>query len=84
MQISNLIWRAEQKLVDVMIAVDLLDLRSRFPAGQTAVVSSDHDLWPAIKYASVGPNIVHHILTSGPMPSAYLANIGTKYQAISL
>ena len=49
-----------QKLVDVMIACDLLHLISQSSADLIGVATSDHDLWPAIRQAlSISSRVVH-------------------------
>ena len=56
---SDLLERPEQKLVDTMMTVDLVDLARR--RGQSlAVVSRDDDMWPGIRLALLsGATIVH-------------------------
>ncbi len=48
---KELLWKAEQKLVDVMLASDLFFLVSSMDTDPIAIVSSDDDIWPAIQQA---------------------------------
>ena len=61
--IADCVVRDEQKLVDVMLAADLLHL-ARGGSGVTVVlVSSDDDLWPAILQATPEIGTLVHIHT---------------------
>lgn len=57
---TDILWRAEQKLVDVMLATDLLHSVSSGLDDTVVVVSSDEDLWPAILHSvNTGAKVVH-------------------------
>jgi uncharacterized LabA/DUF88 family protein len=59
-ELGNVIYRAEQKLVDTMLTADLLHLASTSEDQPIAVVSSDDDLWPGIRSALLmGSRILH-------------------------
>jgi hypothetical protein len=58
--LNDLLFLAQQKLVDTMIAVDALYL-SRTGDYPLSIVSSDEDLWPAIKSSLVNGSAVCHI-----------------------
>ncbi|MEZ4435443.1 MAG: NYN domain-containing protein [bacterium] len=52
--------RSEQKLVDVMLSTDALHLAMNRQEETLVVVSSDHDIWPAIHYSAlVHPRVAH-------------------------
>lgn len=54
-----LIWRNEQKLIDVLISVDTLTCASERDA-ITVLVTADHDLWPAMLHlCAIGKKIIH-------------------------
>jgi hypothetical protein len=55
--------RDEQKLVDVMLATDLLHLAFTTRSHFAALVSSDDDMWPAIIEAANTGTILFHIHT---------------------
>jgi len=58
---TRILWQVEQKLVDVMMAADLLHL-SNMQDAVVCVVSSDEDFWPAMLQATEqGMNPVYHI-----------------------
>jgi uncharacterized LabA/DUF88 family protein len=62
---EQLIYKSEQKLVDTMLAADLIYLclqRDR----KVAVVSSDDDMWPAIKTVlNLGMTVLHVHTSAG-------------------
>jgi len=55
--------RDEQKLVDVMLATDLLYLARGCSQPCVVLVSSDQDLWPAILEASDSGTVLVHVQT---------------------
>ena len=57
--------RAEQKLVDSMMVVDLLHLAEVTPE-PLVVVSADDDLWPGIRFALLrGTRVIHVVPQRG-------------------
>lgn len=57
---GDVLERAEQKLVDSMLTVDLLFLISRNGARELCLVSADDDMWPGIRTALLtGASVVH-------------------------
>ena len=63
----DLLVRNEQKLIDTMMAADLFSLHLS-SAPEAVIVSSDDDLFPAIRMiARSGTNVIH-ILTQPPSP----------------
>ncbi|WP_242345075.1 hypothetical protein [Anaeromyxobacter terrae] len=60
-QLSEVLHRQEQKLVDSMMLTDLIHLSSQ-PESTICVVSSDDDLWPGIRFATLqGANVLHAV-----------------------
>ena len=58
---GNVLSRAEQKLVDSMLIVDLIHLAD-MTSGPLVVVSADEDLWPGIRFALLrGAHVIHVI-----------------------
>ncbi len=78
--IEDFIYRSEQKLVDTMLAVDLLFYATR-GEDALAVVTSDDDLWPAIRAAlMLGRPIFHiHANPGRRTPTFYSTGSGTNY-----
>ncbi len=82
---SNIIWYAEQKLVDVLLATDLLHYALLSPSALFAVVSSDDDFLPALFHVGYLGRNIYHIHTSYTTHSAYLQMAPTgKYHTLSL
>lgn len=65
--------RSEQKLVDVMLSTDALHLAMNRQEETLVVVSSDHDIWPAIHYSAlVHPRVAHlHTRSGQSVPQHY-------------
>jgi len=81
---KDLIYRDEQKLVDGMMATDLMSLHLTSDE-ELVVVSSDDDLWPALRLLLQRGHTVYHIHTepSRTTPSFYSQRI-PKTQYIQL
>lgn len=81
---EDLIFRDEQKMVDSMMATDLMSLHL-MSNEELVVVSSDDDLWPALRLLLQRGHTVYHIhtKTSRPMPTFYTKRI-PKTQYIQL
>lgn len=81
---DDLLFKDEQKLVDVMLAADLLHHSTRSPADPIAIVSSDQDLWPAMKQAIANATPIRHVHTTpnGRTPSHYSRGITTNYKEL--
>lgn len=62
--IAACVLRDEQKLVDVMLATDLLYLAQAPNVSVAVLVSSDDDLWPAILQATLGLQKLVHVHTN--------------------
>ena len=77
--------RREQKLVDTMLAADVF-FNAHFDARRIAVVSSDDDLWPAIRTAlHFGLAVVHvHTEESYETKQQYLPTERAGYTQINL
>lgn len=82
----SLISRGEQKLVDVMLASDLLFLVTTRPSDAITLVSSDHDLWPAIRQAIVLSGQIVHIQPKlgQQAPAYYIPRDNPNYTQIEL
>lgn len=83
-ELTDVVERHEQKLVDTMLTVDIIHASS-WMKSDIVVVTSDDDLWPGIRTAiSMGVD-VHHIHTQGVRrtPSHYAANVGKNYYQYS-
>lgn len=77
--------RREQKLVDTMLAADVFyNVHARMP--RIAVVSSDDDLWPAIRTAlQLEVDLVHiHTERGYTTKPQYLHGDGAKYVQLNL
>lgn len=62
---ATILHRAEQKLVDSMIVVDLIHLAG-VTSGPLVVVSADDDLWPGIRFVLLrGARVIHVIPRRG-------------------
>jgi len=79
------LYRSQQKLVDTMIATDLFALHLQ-SSRKVAVVTSDDDLWPAIKLVlQLGVQVLHiHTIPNRPTPAIYCGNAGTGYFQLHL
>lgn len=83
---NRIIWRTEQKLVDVMLATDLLTL-SATPDTVVCVVSSDDDIWPAMFHVSCNShrNIYHiHGIPTRRMKHLYTRHAEPTYVEIPI
>jgi hypothetical protein len=58
---TDLLYRPQQKLVDTMLAIDLVHLAT--PGTTVAVVTSDDDIVPAMRFATLRGGIVLHLHT---------------------
>jgi uncharacterized LabA/DUF88 family protein len=77
--------KREQKLVDVMLACDLLHLVETRPSEFVVIVTSDQDLWPAIRQVFEKTTLVIHIHTKRQQtPLYYSRSIGTRYTELML
>lgn len=83
---KQLLYKSEQKLVDVMIACDLLHLISQSSADLIGVATSDHDLWPAIRQAlSISSRVVHiQTKQSRTTPPHYRSMVAQAYVELTL
>ena len=77
--------RDEQKLVDTMLATDLLTCYYQSNR-EVAVVTSDDDIWPAIRFAlTLGVQVFHiHTIPGRQTPSMYCRKAGTNYVQLQL
>ena len=82
---TNMINRGEQKLVDGMLAADLYFLHLRKDTS-VAVVSSDDDMWPAIRTVlDLGVHVLHvHPLPGHRTPAYYSRGRKPKYTELDL
>ena len=80
-----LIFRNEQKLVDTMLAADLFFLHLQ-KASRVAVVSSDDNMWPAIKTVlDLGMTVLHvHTLPGRTTPLIYSRGPRPSYTEMNL
>ena len=78
-------YRAEQKLVDTMIVVDLVHF-SIHQKECLVVVSGDHDMWPGIRYALLQNASIIHIVpgVSNKRKNAYNQLITERYTRVLL
>jgi len=81
-----LLHRAEQKLVDTMMATDLFAIFHQQLFREVAIVSSDDDLWPPIKLLlQLGLRVIHiHTASDRTTPAMYSRNAGTNYVQLHL
>jgi hypothetical protein len=81
----NLISRSEQKLVDAMMSADLFYLHLQ-KTPKVAVVSSDDDLWPAIKTVlDLGMSVVQvHTVPGHTTPAFYSRGPRSTYIELHL
>lgn len=82
---KHLINRGEQKLVDGMLAADLFYLHRQGEA-RVVVVSSDDDLWPAIRSVlDLGMHVIHvHPLSGHRVPPYYPRGRAPQYTELDL
>ena len=84
-KLENVLIKREQKLVDVMLACDLLHLVETRPSEFVVIVTSDQDLWPAIRQVFEKTTLVIHIHTKRQQtPLYYSRSIGTRYTELML
>ena len=83
-RVTDVIERHEQKLVDTMLTVDLIQATSS-DITDIVVVTSDDDLWPGIRTAIFSGVCVHHIHTQKRQrtPVHYSANVDKNYRQYS-
>jgi uncharacterized LabA/DUF88 family protein len=83
---SSLLYRAQQKLVDTMLASDLLHLAHTQPGATIALVTSDDDFWPPIKTALVqGASVIQvHTKRGATTPTHYASTAGPTYHQSAL
>jgi hypothetical protein len=76
-ELSAVLTKPEQKLVDTMLIVDVLHL-ARSTKETIAVVSSDDDIWPGIQSALMyGARIVHVHPVPGRTTPSYYSSLAT-------
>jgi uncharacterized LabA/DUF88 family protein len=78
--LQDILGKREQKLVDCMIACDLLEI-ARQKARQVVVVSSDDDIWPAIRTVVNAGTALYHVHTRSRklMPQKYTDSLSDRY-----
>ncbi|MCP4538319.1 MAG: NYN domain-containing protein [Chloroflexi bacterium] len=85
--IQDIIVKKEQKLVDVMLASDLLYLAETQSHNLTVVVTSDEDLWPAIQQALIKKNksLIHvQAKSNHHTPTYYSHLVNIMYTEITI
>lgn len=84
--VQDLLIKSEQKLVDVMLASDLLHIVETRPQELIAIVSSDEDLWPALRQALLKTqNVIHVQAVPNRRTPAHYSNLaGTTYIEIEI
>ena len=77
---ADLIYRGEQKLVDTMLAADVI-YYAWTGEPEVCVVTSDDDLWPGMRTAmALGARILHvHTRPARSTPSAYCTGLESSY-----
>lgn len=77
---AEVLFKNEQKLVDTMIATDLIYL-ALTGESPICIVSSDDDLWPPIRLALTYKRKILHLHTRSThlTPDVYTRNIGPNY-----
>ena len=77
---DDILYKAEQKLVDSMLTVDLIYYATN-TSQSLCIVTSDDDLWPGIMSAVINGATVTHIHTRKRRntPKFYSEGIGQKY-----
>jgi uncharacterized LabA/DUF88 family protein len=83
--LDHLVYHGQQKLVDTMMSVDIIHYAINKEAS-IAIVSSDDDFWPAIKFAIIhGVNVFHvHTLSGRSTPKYYCGGLGSEYKQKAL
>jgi hypothetical protein len=76
----DVLFKRQQKLVDTMLTADLIHLAQSDPRS-LCIVSSDDDLWPAVRTALLhGKAVIHvHTLPGRSTPRYYSAGAGSHY-----
>lgn len=82
---NKILWRNEQKLVDVMLATDLMTL-AMTPDVLICVVSSDEDFWPALFHVSCNGQRIYHMHgePGRRLNSLYICHAHSTYLEIPL
>ncbi len=84
-KIEDILYRAEQKLVDSMLTADLVFLAARGDGEPIVVVSSDDDVWPGVRTATqLGATIIHIRTKSVSSPVDYHSDLSTGYHTAKL
>jgi hypothetical protein len=83
--LRDILHRSEQKLVDTMIAADMIHY-SMIGESVLCVVSGDDDLWPGIRVALLrGTNVIHvHPNATRQSQSSYSSTAGSNYVKVNL
>jgi hypothetical protein len=77
---SQFLYHYQQKLVDTMLAADLIYFSAQKTYPLLAVVSSDDDMWPGIRTAiAFSSKIVQVHTRRSPNHSNYCRNLGSAY-----
>jgi hypothetical protein len=71
-ELNQVLYKAEQKLVDTMMTADLIELGADKDS-VLCVVSSDDDLWPGIRVATLRGAHVVHVVNSRKNSGKYTA-----------
>lgn len=81
---TDLVYREEQKLVDTMMSADMFHAATQ-RRSPLVVVSSDDDLWPAIRTTLLqGITVLHVHTIARRTPQHYCAHVGDSYTQLSL
>ncbi len=79
---KDLLYKAEQKLVDSMITADLVYLATHGDKEPTIVVCSDDDIWPGVRTAiQLGAAILHIRSPDNASQADYHSDLGAGYQS---
>lgn len=83
---ESILFKHEQKLVDVMLSCDLLHLAVQQPALELAIATSDHDVWPAIKQSLALNSKIFHVQTKRhrTTPAFYRSGASPTYVELTL
>lgn len=78
--------KGEQKLVDTMLAADVMHFSVNLKEPNICIVSSDDDLWPAVVMALYAGTEVFHIHPKPDQstPMCYRSSVGSLYKHIIL
>ncbi len=71
--LDDVLYKAEQKLVDTMMTADIIELGLR-PESTICVVGSDDDLWPGIRVATLRGARVIHVTNARKSSGRYVAS----------